>query len=121
MSGKHSVLSLLLAHIRHLIIPCIVDLAFEARVVSSGSLEQLWSGLSLVLVNVSCCLSSLVSLVCPPSSPLFFPSLSPAACLRFSFSLLLSRFDGILVAVACGGEARMCTFVGPVFPVGTFP
>lgn len=56
----------------------------------------------------------------PPSSPLFFPSRSPAACLRFSFSLLLSRFDGILVAAACGGEARMCTFMGPVFPVGTF-
>ena len=66
MSGKHSVLSPLLAHIRHLIIPCIVDLAFEARVVSSGSLDQLWSGLSLVLVNGSCCLSSLVSLACPP-------------------------------------------------------
>lgn len=86
MSGKHSVLSLLLAHIRHLIIPCIVDLAFEARVVSSGSLEQLWSGLSLVLVNVSCCLSSLVSLVCPPlpvlCSSLHFPLL-PASDFLF--------------------------------------
>lgn len=90
MSGKHSVLSPLLAHIRHLIIPCVVDLAFEARVVSSGNLEQLWSGHSLVLVNVSCCLSCLVSRGCPLQSfvlPLTFPCCLP----QFFFFVVIKQ------------------------------
>lgn len=91
MSGKHSVLSLLLAHIRHLIIPCIVDLAFEARVVSSGSLEQLWSGLSLVLVNVSCCLSSLVSLVCPPFQSFVLPFTFPCCLPQIFFFIVIKQ------------------------------
>lgn len=80
MSGKHSVLSPLLAHIRHLIIPCVVDLAFEARVVSSGSLEQLWSGLNIagecfMLFVMSCvpCVPPLQSFVLPFTFPCCLP------------------------------------------------